>query len=271
MAPENQMIVGQFLTKFFTCFDNDRNALVPVYAPNALFSYSANTSIPTRARIEGHHTSKEMPNQTKLEWKQWLEKSRNLSRVGRSLEKAAKTLFANSSDIVTCMQRLPKTQHDLLGAADKFSLDAWPVDSVLQGGQAILFLSVHGQFTEEPSKGVRSFDRAFMVAAAPEGSQAKLAGWDVVILSDLLTIRNFSSPQAWTPGPLTVTHDTRQMEVLALSEPQRSLVMQLSARTNLTYAYAAQCLTENSWDLERSAANFEQVKTQLGSEAFSKS
>jgi nuclear RNA export factor len=89
-----------------------------------------------------------MPNQTKLEWKQWLEKSRNLSRVGRSLEKAAKTLFANSNDIVAFVQNLPKTQHDLQGAADKFSLDAWPVDSVLQGGQPVLFLSVHGQFAE---------------------------------------------------------------------------------------------------------------------------
>jgi len=270
MAPDNQMIVGQFLTKFFTCFDNDRTSLLPAYAPNALFSYSANTAIPTRARIEGHHTSKDMPNQTKLEWKQWLEKSRNLSRVGRSLEKAAKTLFANSNDIVAFVQNLPKTQHDLQGAADKFSLDAWPVDSVLQGGQPVLFLSVHGQFAEAPSMGVRSFDRSFMVAAAPEGSQAKLAGWDVVILSDLLTIRNFSSPQAWTPGPLKVTHDARQMEALALSEPQRSLVLQLSARTNLTYAYAAQCLSENNWDAERAVANFEQIKAQLGSEAFSR-
>jgi nuclear RNA export factor len=101
----------------------------------------------------------------------------------------------------------------------------------------------------------------------------------VVILSDLLTIRNFSSPQAWTPGPLKVTHDARQMEALvnrrascypeafysdpalqALSEPQRSLVLQLSARTNLTYAYAAQCLSENNWDVERAVANFEQIK-----------
>jgi len=139
---------------------------------------------------------------------------------------------------------------------------------VLQDGQPVLFITVHGQFAEEPSMGIRSFDRSFMVAAAPDGSPAKLSGWDVVILSDLLTVRNYSSPRAWASGPMKVTHDSRQLDALALSEPQRQLVLQLSARTNLTYAYSAQCLTENAWDMERSVANFGQIKAQLGSEAF---
>lgn len=33
---------------------------------------------------------------------------------------------------------------------------------------------------------------------------AKADGWDVVILSDQLTVRAYSSHQAWAPGPLKV-------------------------------------------------------------------
>lgn len=55
-----------------------------------------------------------------------------------------------------------------------------------------------------PTEGVRSFDRSFILALAPAGSRAKLAGWDVEILSDQLVVRNYSSHEAWKPGPLLV-------------------------------------------------------------------
>ena len=74
-----------------------------------------------------------------------------------------------------------------------------------------------------PSEGIRSFDRSLILAPAPDGStcvifdvyrsvgsdsllifSAKAAGWDVVVLSDQLTVRAYSSPQAWAPGPLEV-------------------------------------------------------------------
>ena len=78
-------LVVNFLMRFFPLFDNQRGALLDVYAPNATFSFSANTSIPPRARIEGIHVSKEFPNQRKLEWAPWLNGgnggSRNLGRM----------------------------------------------------------------------------------------------------------------------------------------------------------------------------------------------
>ena len=43
-------------------------------------------------------------------------------------------------------------------------------------------------------------------------------------------------------------------------EPQRSLVIQLSQRTNLNVKYSMDCLTGNGWELERAVANFEAVK-----------
>lgn len=43
-------------------------------------------------------------------------------------------------------------------------------------------------------------------------------------------------------------------------EPQRSLVMQVCQRTGLVVKYAVECLAGNDWDVDRAAANFEQVK-----------
>lgn len=72
---------------------------------------------------------------------------------------------------------------------------------------------------------MRSFDRTFVLAPAVDGSpyvfitpgrapsrnnhricvrSAQLAGWPVVILSDQLVIRHYSSHEAWAPGPLKV-------------------------------------------------------------------
>ena len=73
-----------------------------------------------------------------------------------------------------------------------------------------------------PSEGIRSFDRSFVLALSPEGSQyvgiysvsmfdskallyrAKQSGWDVMILSDQLVVRAYSSHDAWKPGPIRV-------------------------------------------------------------------
>lgn len=55
-----------------------------------------------------------------------------------------------------------------------------------------------------PTKGIRSFDRTFILVPSVEGSKARLAGWQFVILSDQLVVRNYSSPEAWAPGPLKV-------------------------------------------------------------------
>ncbi|KAJ7271822.1 hypothetical protein C8J57DRAFT_1601500 [Mycena rebaudengoi] len=73
-------LVSAFLSRFFPAFDAQRLSLADVYRPASTFSYSANTSIPQRARIEGVYTPRETPNQRKLEWTAWLGGgSRNLA------------------------------------------------------------------------------------------------------------------------------------------------------------------------------------------------
>lgn len=136
-------------TRFFPSYDNQRSALIDAYHPSATFSFAANTSIPARAKIEGFHSSKEMPNQRKLEWPPWLTGgmggSRNLTRMGNNAEKMARTLHVGGEEAVKAMVDLPSTKHDVAGAPEKFCIDAWPVS---HGDGTALFISLHGQFTE---------------------------------------------------------------------------------------------------------------------------
>ncbi|KAF8731470.1 hypothetical protein AX14_004833 [Amanita brunnescens Koide BX004] len=289
-------VVSNFLSRFFEKFDTQRATLLDVYDSASTFSFSANTAIPIRARLQGFQHSKEMPNQRKMEWATWLAVgeggSRNLSRIAGGLGKTVESLHVGAEDVVKAIVNLPGTRHDLNGPAENFSVDAFPV----LDGQRLL-INVHGQFTEVGTEGIRSFDRSFVLAIAPEGSRAKANNWDVIILSDQLTIRGYSSPAAWKPGPMLVqaqpssrpralvaemsdvqTETTQaqapslpdvQQELLAtLPEVQRNLVLKVLQRTRLNVKYSFDCLTSNEWDFERAIMNFEQVKATLPPEAY---
>ncbi|KAF9231003.1 hypothetical protein BU15DRAFT_91000 [Melanogaster broomeanus] len=284
-------VISNFLVRFFPLFDGQRAALLDAYHPSATFSFSVNTTIPARARIQGLHS--QLPNQRKLEWSVWLNGgSRNLNRLGGSLglDKAFNSLHIGSEAAIRAMSALPKTKHEISGSPEKFCIDAWPIG---QGENLKLFVSLHGQFIEEPSEGIRSFDRAFILAPAPPGSRAKLNGWDVMILSDQWCIRSYSSHEAWRPGPMRVQageplppkETAQQLSALTtsvppqgqaqlqealttFSEPQRGLIMQICQRTGLNARFAVECLENNAWNVDRAIANFEQVKGALSRDAF---
>ncbi|KZT19800.1 NTF2-like protein [Neolentinus lepideus HHB14362 ss-1] len=275
-------LVSNFLARFLSTWDNQRASLLDAYHPSATFSFSANTAIPTRARLQGFQHSKEMPNQKKLEWGPWLSGgeggSRNLSRMAGGLEKMVKSLHVGSDAAVRAMVALPRSKHDVSGSPEKFCVDAWPVG---EGARMCLFMCVHGQFTEEPIGGERSFDRSFVLAPAPEGSRAKLNGWDIMIMSDQLVVRSYSSPEAWKPGPMRVQHGDPlpafssqqippqvQQELSQIPEPQRTLVLQICQRTGLNVKFAVDCLQGNGWDFDRAVKNFEEVKGNLARDAF---
>lgn len=230
------------------------------------------------------------------------------------MAKLTTTLHVGAAEALKSMMALPRTQHDVAGAPEKFCVDAWPVG---QGEAMQLFISVHGQFVEReyadlliavhkltglpvPTQGIRSFDRSFVLAPAPEGSpcvasfihigrlytnliySAKLNGWDVQILSDQLAVRGYSSHEAWKPGPMLVQAVLGQststikppagpglsakgqaqmkQDLSAIDERQGPFVTQICQRTGLTVKYAMDCLQNNGWDQDRAMANFEQVK-----------
>ncbi|KAG6916171.1 hypothetical protein DXG01_008144 [Tephrocybe rancida] len=284
-------LVSNFLVCFFNAMDTQRSLLIDAYDPNATFSFSANTTIAARARVQGFHNS--MPNQKKLSWADWLAGgSRNLLRVGTDFDRALSSLHIGAEEAVKALIALPATKHDITGPPEKFCLDSFPV---VHGQGMGLLLTIHGQFTEVGTEGIRSFDRSFVLMPAAEGSRAKLNGWDIVIVSDQFTVRVYSSHEAWKPGPLLVQALSReeqearekaslappapqaqpqaldqqaQAALAAMSEPQRNLVIQVQQRTGLNVRFAVECLAGNEWDLNRAIANFEQVKATLSRDAY---
>ncbi|TFK62148.1 NTF2-like protein [Pluteus cervinus] len=277
-------IVGNFLVRFFNLFDHQQTGLVDVYDPAATFSFCANTNIPNRARVENLHNT--LPNQHNLTWGPWITdegngSSRNLSRIGGGLDKTIKSLHIGPEAILKALSNLPGTIHEIDGPPEKFCVDAFPIP---HGPGMGLLLVIHGQFTEAATKGLRSFDRTFVLVPAPPGSRAQINGWGVIILSDEWTIRAYSNPDVWKPGPMVVQPSLsqppappqvqpqpqapptlelpadQQAALSAIPDPQRSFVVQICMRTGLNVNFAVQCLQGNDWDLERAVANFLEVK-----------
>ncbi|KAG9096030.1 nuclear mRNA export, poly(A)+RNA binding protein [Ceratobasidium sp. UAMH 11750] len=306
MGPGIEATTVEFLTKYYTLFDSSRSQLMPAYSPSATFSLSLNTSIPPRARIRGYHGH--LPRQKELQWKPWMDVgSRNLMRVAK-LDKTTTFLRSTSAEVIKALEELPKTKHDVTGtggavvemngspvgspAAGKFVVDAFTCMGVLPGeGDAgiVLFVNVHGEFAEEPSGGLRSFDRVFVLAPAPPDSSAHAAGWMVTILSDQLTVRGYSANEAWVPGPIVVQNlpgkldgtqsvamgtPTGQTEsvldpILAnLPEPQRALLVECANRTGLNAEFSKMCMEGNGWDLNKALVNFEELKHTIPPEAY---
>ncbi|KAJ7589478.1 hypothetical protein C8J56DRAFT_938690 [Mycena floridula] len=286
---DNQLLIN-FLVRFFTVFDTQRQALEHVYHPASTFSYSANTSHPERAKIQGHH--KTLPNQYKMSWSPWLNQdnggSRNLSRLIQSLDKQVQRMHVGGQATVNAVLGLPSTRHDLSGPAEMFCLDCFPV---VHGQQMALMVTVHGQFVELPAEGIRSFDRTFIIVPAPDGSAAKLNGWDVQIISDQWTIRGYSHHDAWKPGPMLVQalakHDQprapripngnsgpvelppdQQADIMQLPQNERELIVELCGRTALNVRFAYDCLKLNEWDLTKAIINYHEVRTTLKEDAY---
>uniref|UniRef100_V5EB83 mRNA export factor MEX67 n=2 Tax=Kalmanozyma brasiliensis (strain GHG001) TaxID=1365824 RepID=V5EB83_KALBG len=200
-------IMPNFLSKYFTLYDTDRNQLSEAYAPLAQFSLCLNVIPPPRARAAGFlHT---MPNQKDLSFNRYQDiGNRNLMRV-HAPKMRNQSLHHGVGSILAALRKLPKTSHPL-NDASKFVVDSWVLPNNVIGArlkneerpEALLFINVHGEFAEAPTQGIRSFDRTFAVAPTPPDSPAAAAGWPCVILSDQLVVRHYSSPSAWAADSL---------------------------------------------------------------------
>ena len=155
-----------------------------------------------------------------------------------------KTLHIGNQEAVKAMMDLPATRHDITSSPDKFCLDAWPVQHgegtslfVTLHGQftermfffsstiPVLDLMQWPLINQCHQKGfgrltVLSFwhphllirgmfphmYRTYSVLYLMKriASRAKQSGWSVIILSDQLNVRSYSSHEAWRPGYMRV-------------------------------------------------------------------
>ena len=265
-------IAENFLKSFFPAYDSDRSSLVKGYYDSlSSFSLSINTSAP---RNESQPTAP---------WDQYIKKSRNLTKLDYTSAQMSR-LYTGIDDVGEVFSTLPATKHpDLTTEAQKWCLECHTVpglpDPVNQsrGGVGGLIVMVHGQFFEidistNQSKGVRSFDRTFVL-----GPGSGVGG--IRVANDILVIRAFGGHDAWKAQDSESCHESRYQAAgsshqivlpdgFGTTGPGKTqeqvqkevLAAELSKATGMTIEYSVMCLEQSAWNLEGAAAAFEQAK-----------
>lgn len=143
-------ILEAFGTKYFATFDNDRFRLINVYDENSCFSISVSMGVNLRNAPELKHQSRDL-----------------LARLGRQ------KLAVGSSEIMKIFAKLPSTSHDL----QSLTVDVWRLTDV------DICVNIMGTLSED-----FAFHRTFTLTPATPDSAALKQGWQVIILSDQLTL-----------------------------------------------------------------------------------
>jgi hypothetical protein len=68
-------------------------------------------------------------------------------------------------------------------------------------------------------------------------ARAKMKGWAVEILSDQLTVRGYSSSDAWTPGPMVVQPIVASKEAQPLKNLEAALASVVSRDAGVADAH----------------------------------
>ncbi|KAI7186759.1 hypothetical protein KC363_g6373 [Hortaea werneckii] len=270
-------IAEGFIRKFFPAFDTNRNELAQhYYDDKSEFSYSVNTMAP--ADPENSQKTE------KGEWEQYLKSSRNLKRISQ-LPARQSRISRGSQAVATAFAALPATKHpDLIAEARKWLIEAKMIPGVPDPSGASangvdgFLITVSGEFDEVSGGKKRSFDRTIVLGpgAGPDG---------VRIVSDLLTIRGYGGMQAYEPENVDISVAQPQPAQLPVPaapvepappalpaglslELAEQMVQELSKRTNMTIAYAKDCLDQTGWNGDAALAAFESVKGSLPPDAF---
>lgn len=193
-----------FVTNFLNCWDADRTQILPLYTPQSQFSISVDSSMPPSSVPD----SDQNPS-----FGYYLSSSRNISKV--SSEKSVQQRLAMGPEpILNSFKSLPKTKHHLQDRPDEYSMQVISFPQI--NG---FIITLHGFFeeTEKPEVDAfskptgttrsrrfnhghtasnnrlskKSFDRTWVIVPTGTG---------VVVASDLITIRPYTSA-AWVTPP----------------------------------------------------------------------
>ncbi|KAJ2806905.1 nuclear mRNA export, poly(A)+RNA binding protein [Coemansia guatemalensis] len=258
---ENQDVndlTNTFLAGFFGLYDGNRHGLADIYDQSAVFSLMVDTTHPTSTFAQTNPHS-----QKRIDFSTYIRISRNLTRV-KGHQKRVSALVVGKSAVVQTLLQLPATQHPVQDA-QRFSFDAWQTDVDGAGElqtQAVITVVIHGEFTEQPSQNVISFDRVFVLAPAPPGSPAAAAGSPCTITNDQLTIRRYNGFNSWIPSSSEPTPAPN------LTPEQQEMARALQELTGLNAEWTLKCLENYGWDYQQALSQFPQIRGALPPEAF---
>lgn len=144
-------------------FDNDRKALLPVYAPNATFSVSVNTLM-SRSYLASkvHRGGNSDPR-----FQPWYNIGlRNLFRGNNSVSERTKTLKSpmRADDLLTMWKDMPITRHPLTDAS-KWNFDTWILDGA--GADTKVCAVLQGEFEERQCSSLQYGDPLLTARQVP--------------------------------------------------------------------------------------------------------
>lgn len=246
--------VGEgFVRQFLPLYDSDRQSLLTTfYDSESRLSISVNMTAP-RDKVNGGP----IPS-----WGPYTKHSRNLTKITHLPSRMTRQ-HKGVQDIQKLWTELPATRHpDLATEFHKYTIECNPIPGLVDptgaspAGVDGLMLTIHGEF-EEPNptpekpmeKAMRSFSRTFIIG--PGVSQP------IRIISDMLVLRPWSplaQPAAEQPSaqPQQVAGGNGPTE----QQIQEAMALQLMEKTGMTLQYAALCLQETGWDLEKAFMAF---------------
>ncbi|CAG5136897.1 unnamed protein product, partial [Candidula unifasciata] len=258
---EVQNLVVLFIKEYYTIFDSDkRRDLMPAYHENAQFSLFVGRNL-LLDRQPGFNN--------------FFDDSRNLKKIGHfDSEKLNKKIKTGVLSVVSCLEALPKTTHDM---------NSFVVDVSLATPTMITF-SWQGVFRENDSRTdrptIRTFSRTFITVPSGPG---------MVIINDLWTISNATNEQiknafksaAPTPSsspvpsiPSVAGPSTSQSPspVPALTPVQLQMVDSFVVHSGMNPQFSLRCLQENGWDYLKAGQVFTDLNSQgkIPPEAFVK-
>ncbi|EGW34266.1 uncharacterized protein SPAPADRAFT_59687, partial [Spathaspora passalidarum NRRL Y-27907] len=286
-----QNIATNFITNYLKLWDSNRADLMILYQNESQFSMQLDSAHPHL--IEASST-------TGTDFGYYLHNSRNLTRVSSIKARQAK-LATGQEQIYKSFTQLPKTHHDLINKPEMYSMESFTY-APLNG----IMIIIHGSFEETaqpdnldslnsssnsgprgrygggPSKkkvplSKKSFDRTFLVIPGPNGS--------MIVASDILTIRPFSSTTPWnkpvqavatptvtpnqSPAPQGPPSTELPPEIKSRLNPvQQELLVKILLETKLNIQYGIMLCEQSNWDYNQCSINFKNSAPTLPREAF---
>ncbi|KAK0057013.1 nuclear RNA export factor 1-like isoform X1 [Biomphalaria pfeifferi] len=245
-------LVVTFIKEYYSIYDSDRRKdLMPAYHDNAQFSLFAvkNPILDRQASLSSY-----------------VDDSRNLRVIGHyDSDKLSKKIKTGQLQVISCLESLPKTTHDL----NSFKVD------VTFALPSMLSFVLQGVFKENETRSdkavLRFFSRSFVTVPSGPG---------MVITNDLLTISNASIAQskafkvaAPTPSssPASSTQSVPGAQSSSIQSPEQlQMIERFMADSKMNAAYSLQCLQANDWDYNKAGLIFTDLKNQgrIPPEAF---
>ncbi|KCV68189.1 hypothetical protein H696_05118 [Fonticula alba] len=254
---DNRKFVNDFLTNYFSTYDNNRLELGTFYSAEACASISGVP--PSHCQADGNFVSRNLlMTSNSSHSKSRFDRNVDLMVIGR--EAIIRTWFGR-----------PKTEHDLFS----FRVDVTPLDSSL-------FINIHGDVADISDKGNKgsarkvrySFDRVFILQSLPDG---------IKIVNDMLSLRNLSGRFTKAMNETNIDNARKVARLLdesfewslefcrkyvANALDCAQILLEFRNTTNLRTDFAADCLERSQWDVKNAMALFEQHRPSMLPEHF---